>query len=38
LKITEEDSSIISFNSLHVTQCNGVNIPGEYLLIQLIGC
>ena len=30
LKITEENSAIISYNSLHIIQCNGVNNPGEY--------
>ena len=36
LKITEENSAIISYNSLHIIQCNGVNNPGEYLLIYII--
>ena len=36
LKITEENASIISYNSLIIIQCNGVNNPGEYLLILLI--
>ena len=29
LKITEENAAIISYNSLHIIQCNGVNSPGE---------
>ena len=33
LRITEENVAIVSFNSLHIIQCNGVNNPGEYLLI-----
>ena len=36
LKITEENSAIISYNSLHIIQCNGVNKPAEYLLTLLI--
>ena len=36
LKITEENAAIISYNSLNIIQCNGVNIPGEYLLMLFI--
>ena len=32
LRITEEDVAIVSYNLLHIIQCNGVNNPGEYLL------
>ena len=34
LKITEENVAIVSYNSLHIVQCDGVNNPGEYLLID----
>ena len=36
LKITEENVAIVSYKSLNVIQCNGVNNPGEYLLIFIL--